>query len=241
MPRFQSVMPWEFVPGSRIFHFTSVANLEQFFPMFSLQKLFAKKDVFYDLLDQSAEEAHASVHLLLEMLKQANVAGAIEQLNEHRRRDKKIKQQITEELCRTFITPIEREDIESIAAALCKIPKAMIKFAEHYTATPNPVSSEYFLKQAALLDSATETVVEMVRELRSRTHPERVRSLNEKLHMLEGEADKLMFALTRDLYSGKHDVIEVLVLKDLNALLEKAIDRCRDAGNVILQVVLKYS
>jgi uncharacterized protein Yka (UPF0111/DUF47 family) len=48
-------------------------------------------------------------------------------------------------------------------------------------------------------------------------------------------------ALYKDLFSGTHDAIQVIVLKDLYELLEKVIDRCRDAGNVISHIVLKNS
>ena len=47
--------------------------------------------------------------------------------------------------------------------------------------------------------------------------------------------------LYRDFFSGQHDAIKVIVLKDLYELLEKVVDRCRDAGNVISQIVLKNS
>ena len=50
-----------------------------------------------------------------------------------------------------------------------------------------------------------------------------------------------MLDLLRDLYSGRHDSLEVIVLKDLYELLERIIDRCRDAGNVINHIVLKHS
>jgi uncharacterized protein Yka (UPF0111/DUF47 family) len=43
----------------------------------------------------------------------------------------------------------------------------------------------------------------------------------------------------RDLYQGNYDPKHIIFLRDLYELLEKVIDRCRDAGNVVLQVVLK--
>ena len=64
---------------------------------------------------------------------------------------------------------------------------------------------------------------------------------NDRLQQVEGEADKAIMELYRDLFSGKHDPIKVIVLKDLYELLEKIIDRCRDVGNVISQLVLKNS
>ena len=48
-------------------------------------------------------------------------------------------------------------------------------------------------------------------------------------------------AFLRQLYNQQVDPIEVIILKDLYEMLERAIDRCRDAGNVVFQMVLKYS
>jgi len=45
----------------------------------------------------------------------------------------------------------------------------------------------------------------------------------------------------RDLFQGKYEPKQIIFLRDLYGLLEKVIDRCRDAGNIILQVALKYS
>jgi hypothetical protein len=68
-----------------------------------------------------------------------------------------------------------------------------------------------------------------------------VKELNDKLQFLEGEADNHMSSLYKDLFSGKHEPLQVIALKDLYELLEKVIDRCRDAGNVIAHIALKHS
>jgi uncharacterized protein Yka (UPF0111/DUF47 family) len=81
----------------------------------------------------------------------------------------------------------------------------------------------------------------LVRSLRDGMNLERVRELNDKLQFLEGEADKHMMVLYKDLFGGTHPALQVIVLKDLYELLEKIIDRCRDAGNVVSQIVLKNS
>ena len=65
--------------------------------------------------------------------------------------------------------------------------------------------------------------------------------MNAKLQTIEGEADDLELDLLRDLYQGNYDSKHIIFLRDLYELLEKVIDRCRDAGNIILQVVLKHS
>ena len=92
-----------------------------------------------------------------------------------------------------------------------------------------------------MLEQACETVASMVKQLRKLQELETIKTQNTRLQYLEGEADKLMLDFLRELYSGKQDALKVIVLKDLYELLEKIIDRCRDAGNVVSQIVLKNS
>ena len=66
-------------------------------------------------------------------------------------------------------------------------------------------------------------------------------ALNEKLRALENEADRLMLELYRDIYSGRLDHLQMFLLKEFFEILEKAIDRCREAGVVAYQIVLKNS
>lgn len=208
--------------------------------MFSIQKLFGKEDKFFDLLEASAEEARASVQALVK-LNQASHTGKLEPFIESRRKDKKIKEQITEELVKTFVTMLEREDIQSLANALYKVPKTVEKFAEHYIIAGDQVREVDFSQQIHLMEQATDTILAMVKKLRKVSDLEEVKELNAKLQGIEGEADKIMLDLLKDLFSGKHDPLRVVVLKDLYELLERVVDRCRDAGNVVSHIVLKNS
>jgi uncharacterized protein Yka (UPF0111/DUF47 family) len=81
----------------------------------------------------------------------------------------------------------------------------------------------------------------MVRHLRQMEDLEQIKELNDKLQYVEGEADKLMNELLRDLYSGKFDALRAIVIRDLYELIEKVVDRCRDVGNAVMQIVLKNS
>ena len=86
-----------------------------------------------------------------------------------RRKDKEITQELTEQLCKTFITPLEREDIQALAAALYKIPKTVEKIGERIVIFPGELHGRSFTKHLELLDQAAETVLAMVKELRKGT------------------------------------------------------------------------
>ena len=64
---------------------------------------------------------------------------------------------------------------------------------------------------------------------------------NDRLQLVEVEADKYMNELLRDLYGGKYDAIRAIVVRDVYELMEKVVDRCHDTGNVVMQIVLKNS
>jgi hypothetical protein len=216
-------------------------SVAEFRAMFSLQAMFGKGDRFYQLLEASAEEAHDSVTLLIQLLKAPDRRRNLDELVLARRKEKKIALQISEELVRSFVTGLEREDIEALSHALYKIPKSVEKFAERYSLSVHILQGVNFGRQAEMMETATETVAGMVKQLRDVKLLERIKELNDRLQFVEGEADKLMVELLRDLYSGKHDALRVVILKDLYELMEKVIDRCRDAGNVVLQIALKNS
>lgn len=209
--------------------------------MISLQKLFGKNDIFYDLLEASAEEARHSVQALAKLIAQPVSAQNLDELILSRRKDKKITEQINEELCRTFVTELEREDIEALSNVLYKIPKTVEKIAERVIITEGRLKDVDFSRHLSMMEEATGTVVSIVKELRKKMHLERVKDHNAKLQHIEGAADKLMLDLLRELYTGRRDPLEALMLKDLYELMEKVYDRCRDAGNVVSTIVLKYS
>ncbi len=209
--------------------------------MISLQKFFGKTDVFYDLLEASAEEARLSVQALTTLLSQSANDRSLETFILSRRKDKQITEKIDEALCRTFVSDLEREDVEALANAIYKIPKTVEKIAERIIIAPDRVQGVNFSKHLKMMQEAADTVIIIVQELRKKLHLEKVKDHNAKLQFIEGEADKLMLEMLGDLYSGKHECVSVIYLKDLYDLMEKVYDRCRDAGNVVSHIVLKYS
>ncbi|HMJ04788.1 MAG TPA: DUF47 family protein [Chthoniobacterales bacterium] len=212
--------------------------------MFSIRSFFGHDEKFFDLLEASAQQADTSVHELVALLgrvEHEDSAQSLEAFVHSRRKDKEITQQLTEQLVKTFITPLEREDIQALAAALYKIPKTVEKIGERILICPRDLRRHNFAKQVQLLDQAAEVVVSMVKDLRKGTNLAATREKNNRLQALEGEADAFEVELLTDLYHGNYDARELMFLRDLSDLLEKVIDRCRDAGNVILEIALKYS
>ena len=213
--------------------------------MFSLKKLLGKDDKFFDLLEAGAEEAKTSVELFTRYLQSlaagSPAGGTLDEFIQTRRKEKRIRHTMTEELSKTFVTPLEREDIEALSFALYRIPKQVEKIVERLSIYPGRVPNAAFQRQAELMLQAAEAVVFMVKQLRGGTHIEKIREANDRLQFAEGEADKVMLSLLKDLYHGPYEAKELVILQELYEMVEQAVDRCRNAGNIVVQIVLKHS
>ena len=211
--------------------------------MFSLRKLMGKDDRFFGLLEAAAEEARHSVRTLNQSLAGPDRALSLDELVRSRRAEKRISEEISEALINTVVTQLEREDIEMLSETLYKIPKTVEKFAERFMVSAAMVKGTDFSRHVELLEAATQQVVDMVKELSDlgAGRLDKVKQMNLRLQQIEGEGDELIIDLLRDLWSGRHEPTKVIVMKDLYELLEKVIDRCRDAGKAVTHIVLKNS
>ena len=209
--------------------------------MFSLQKALGKDDRFFNLLEASATEARASAQALTKFFQTPSAQRSLDEFAQSRRKEKEINAEIVESLATQVMTMFEREDVEALAKALYKIPKTVEKIGERLLLAPEFLEGVDLSRPITMLERATNILLLMVGELRRGAVLAEVKRHNAELQHIEGEVDKLMTELSRDLYRIKTDVGRALFLKDLYDLLERVTDRCRDAGNVIIQIVLKSS
>ena len=211
--------------------------------MLSIQKIFGKDDQFFALLEASAEAGRGSIQKLNRILSSPEKAADVTQFHQAKEEDKRITEKINEALVTSFVTQIEKEDIEVLSAALYRIPKTVEKFVERFAISMELVRGEDFGTNIKLLDAATNQVVDLVKLLRGLGggRIQDAKRLNSELQRIEGEADKQLLEVLKDLYSGRHEPIRVLALRELHELLETVIDRCRDTGNIITHIVLKNS
>src|SRR5579859_2412875 len=155
--------------------------------MFSLQKLLGKEDKFFTLLEASAQEARNSVQTLVKLSNNLDKPLPMDEFAYSRKKDKEITKEINTAVYTTFVTALEREDIDELSNALYKIPKTVEKFCERVLLAPEHVRGINFTRQIGLLERATEIVLELVKTLRDRMNLERVMELNDKLQFVEGE------------------------------------------------------
>ena len=211
--------------------------------MFSLQKLLGREDRFFTLLVQAAGEAHHSAVELRKMIWQPGGEHGPRAVALARGKEKEVHEAISELLCKTFIIPFDREDIEAVSMALHRVPKTLGKFTDRLALLPEPLAGMAFSSQTDLIEQSTAIVLEMVRLLPNPHSLERMRALYGQLQALENQADREILLLQHKLHreASSLEVMNILMLNDLHKLLERTMDRCRDAGKAVFQVVLKHT
>ena len=209
--------------------------------MISLAKLFGKSDRFFELLNASAKATCQSLEALEKVLAQGAGEISLTELAVTRRTEKKIAETISEELVKTFVTTLDREDIEALSRALYRIPKTVEKFGERFDIMRQHVTAADFAPQMSIAKEAAKVVSNMVEMISKSPKLEDVKFQNDQLQDLESRADQLVVGYLKEIYSGRIEPIKAMAMRDLYDLLEKVIDRCRDAGNVVTQIVLKNS
>lgn len=209
--------------------------------MISFQRLLGRENEFCNLLEASARESVHAVDALQRVLGDRTTTPMLHEFADARSKDKAITEEISEKLVTTFVTPMEREDIESLAESLYKIPKTVEKFAERYRIVADKVRDIDFSVQVGLMQQAVDLVLQMVQALGRGRDLGSIKNLQNRLQAVESEADDVLLELTRRFYQPGFPPLQAVILKDLYDLNEKVVDRCRDAGNVISHVLFKNS
>lgn len=208
--------------------------------VFTLQRMLGTRDKVTELLEQSANAARDAARAANRVAHDGGDAESVlASLREARRREKALMVEIREELIRSFVTRLDREDIEAINAALYRIPKTAGKFAARYVLVSGRLRGFDFGARTEILVACTEVVADMVHEMRGALRIAPMQAFQSRLQMLEGEADWLLLEPYGDLYLNEADPVRVMLAKDLFETIEKAIDMCRDVGNVIYSIILK--
>lgn len=208
--------------------------------MINFQRILGREDEFFTLLEASAQEGVNTVTALRRILSNTTGSPSLNAFVEARRRDKEFTTMLEEMLITTFVTPLEREDLEALGEVLYKIPKTVEKFAERYIIAAPQISGDDFNDQLPLVEQAIQIVLKMVHALREADLGE-IKGLQNQLQALESKADDVLTERLARLYESGFPSLKAVILKELCDLLEKVVDRCREAGNVISHVLLKNS
>lgn len=201
---------------------------------------FSKNDRFFELFNQAAENIHRGAELMVELCqsenRQTEIAGAIREI-EHK--GDKITRELQRLLVRSFVTPLDREDIHAIASSMDDVLDAIDDAANLYVLLKiNKPIAEY-LNQAKILSQATKVLVEATENLRDVKSRQRIPPLVHRIYDLESQGDSAYNHALASLFNNNPDAVTIQKWKLLCDDLEQALDACQGVGNIFEMVALK--
>ena len=144
---------------------------------------------------------------------------------------------IIQRLNRTFVTPIDREDIHTLAKSLDDVMDA-IDAAAAVTRRYRMASLRYGARELASLTWQSTMQVKVAVEALERRKD--VAQVAMEVNRLENAADDIHDEALRRLFDEEKDAITIIKWKEVLDLLEQATDRCEDCANVLEGVVVKH-
>jgi len=148
-------------------------------------------------------------------------------------------QRLYHEIDRTFVTPIDREDLAHLAKALDNVVDSMEHTAAFASLFRFESLTEPMRDLVRITVSAAREISLAARQLRKFADPESVKGPTIAVHTLENEADTVYRKATAALFSNGIAAIELVRQKDMLFSLEEGVDQCEDAMDVIRSVMVK--
>lgn len=173
----------------------------------------------------------------------ARVLEAANGIAQRKDEAKKRYELLTEGVCRTFITPFDREDIQLLSSKLYNVPKRIEKIKERLTTHHMRSRNNDFGRMMSIIRREADVLESLIQNLIKTKNLRIVTENSALLHELEDQGDDLLGQLLKELFETEPalDARELILRKDLYDMLESVTDDYRDVANVAMRVVLKHS
>ena len=202
-------------------------------------RLIPKDEGFFDLFDKLADKVVASSQLLRQLFSEpqrlGHFAAAIKDV-EHAA--DQITHDIMQRLDRSFVTPLDREDIHALATSLDNVVDLMDGAARRAVVFDIRQCPPEAVGLAALLEDASRHIQEAVRGIKD---PRLVFACMRDVKKIEEQGDQLYSKALTNLFAGTPDPIHVIKWKELLDHLEHALDEAEDVTNVLESISIKNS
>jgi predicted phosphate transport protein (TIGR00153 family) len=202
-------------------------------------RLIPREERFYDDFIALAEEIRKGAAMLESMLEPDHpVWDKADEIKEIEHKCDFLTHEIIQRLHRTFVTPLDREDIHTLARTLDDVMDAIDASAwivrlyqiDHVRSGARDL--------AHIIKESTDQVVSAMKALERRTG---TTELAVEINRLENEADRAHQTAVRKLFEDEKDPVQIMKWKEILDFLEEATDRCEDVANVVEGVVVKHA
>jgi len=199
-----------------------------------------KEEIFFDMFVETAENACKSAGLLYELMTDyVNIDEKINNIEASEHEGDKYIHKIMEKLGKSFITPIDREDIYEIAKMLDNITDAIEGTAHRFNILNVKSITEDAVKLVKAIVDCTQELKGVMVEMKNMKTSKTLRNKIIEVNRLEDEGDKIFREAIKKLFVNETDAVEVIKWKEIYEFLENTLDACEDVANTVEGVVMK--
>ena len=203
--------------------------------------LIPREEKFYDLFEQQVKGISEAAHVFLELVQDWDRKHpGIARLRDLEHECDITTHEIMDKLNRTFVTPIDREDIHSLAKELDDVVDIIQAISERMLLFNIDKTTEDLLELAKTLEEAVSNVSKAVTAIRELNRPRRILDYCIEINRLENRGDRTSERAIGALFDKNNDPMEVLKWKEIYDSTEGAIDKCEDIANIIEGIVVKH-
>lgn len=197
---------------------------------------------FFDLFEEDAKNALAGARQLRELLDNyGQVQRLVKKLEALEHEGDRITHDLFAELNKTFVTPIDREDIQTLASVMDSIMDMIEAVGDTmvmYDVTEPTPEAKLF---ADIIIDCVEQVYQAIGLLRSRRDLRQILVHCVEINRLENEADEVRRDVLSRLFREEKDVIQLIKWREIYEILERTTDVCEDAADVLQSIVVKHA
>lgn len=197
--------------------------------------------LFYSLFEDSTDVCKHAATLFDEILSNGLKEEHITQAKDLKHKSNDLIKKTLTELNNTFVTPIDREDIQCIATLLNKITKKIVKACVNLRVYRLEEYTDNMIAQAKTLLEATDELALIIHKFKKVSQIKEMTVGNLKMKEIETRGDEILYHAMDSLFSGKYDALNVIKLRDIHKDIENALDTCFSVSDTVMNVVLKQS
>lgn len=208
-----------------------------------LRALLPKQTNFFDYFEQHAEKCVEGARLLLALTRNyRDVEAQAKAIKEVERQGDQITHTTIEMLHKTFITPIDRDEVHRLITCMDDVLDFIEAATERLWLYEVPTPTKECQELAEILLQACEQIKFAVVALRTLRDPMRILKACVEINRLENEGDRVLRHAVGKLFKeSAHDPLNVIKWKEIYEILETGTDRCEDVANTIEGVVLEHA
>ncbi len=195
---------------------------------------------FFELFEEDAKNLLAGAKQLREMMDNySQAARLVKKLESYEHEGDRITHDLFAELNKTFVTPLDREDIHALASTMDTVMDQIEAAGDTMVlyGVEGPTDQSKLLADI-IVDSA-EQIYQAIAVLRGRRNVREILVNCVEINRLENEADEVRRKVLGDLFREETDVIQLIKWREIYELLERATDACEDVADTLQTVVLK--